>query len=201
MSTLHHDKLGVGLSCSVPSGLISIFRADSDIELISTLLDSPFAWDQQIHSMKRPLIATALALFATLTANARIGETQQEIATRYGEGRKSGDRLKAPGAETWKYSAGGFSIEVVYVNGKSVWELFERKDKVITDDDIKDLLKVNGAPGTNWRFDRRENRWERGGKPKLVAYREHGHPDFFSIRNPEAEAAAGKHIKLDKSGF
>jgi hypothetical protein len=142
-----------------------------------------------------------LGSLAVATANARIGETTQEITTRYGEGRKSGDRLKSPGAETWKYSKSGFSIEVIFVNGKSVWEMFERKDKTITDDDIKDLLKVNSLPGASWRFDKKENRWERGGKPKLVAFREPGHGDFFSIKDLEAASAAEKLGKPDKSGF
>lgn len=151
--------------------------------------------------MKQPFIAAILALFTSLTAHARIGETQQEIATRYGEGQKSNSRLKSPGAETWKYSKGGFSIEVIYVNGKSIWELFERKDKVITDDDIKDLIKVNALSGASWRYDKKEQRWERGGTPKLVAYREPGHPDFFSIKDVEAFKAAEKQRSTDKAGF
>ena len=148
--------------------------------------------------MKHALITVTFALLAALPAQARIGETSEEIDARYGQGQKSADRLKNPETGTWKYSKGGFFIEVIFFNGKSIWEMFNRKDKVITDDDIKDILKVNSAPGTSWQFSGKEHQWRRGGTPKLIAYREHGHDDFFSIRDVVAAEAAEK---KDKSAF
>ena len=135
-----------------------------------------------------------------LAAEARIGESQQEVATRYGQAKKEADRLKAAGAETYHYLANGFGITVVYLNGKSVWEMFERKDKEITDDDIKELLKVNSSGGHSWHFEKKDKTWERGDK-KLVAFREPGHSDFFSIKDADAVKAAEGKTKPSAAGF
>jgi len=151
--------------------------------------------------MKHALLAGILTLLATLTAEARIGETPQEITARYGEGRKSNDRLKVSGAETWTYSKAGFTIEVVFLGDKSIWEIIQREGTAITDEDIKGLLKLYDTPATNWRLDRKEIRWERGGKPKLVAYRWPGHPDFFCIKDIEACDTAEKKAKPGASGL
>ncbi|MGC3992202.1 MAG: hypothetical protein QM796_21410 [Chthoniobacteraceae bacterium] len=148
----------------------------------------------------RSLFAIALGMF-TSSASARIGETAEQILTRYGQGKKVEDRLIATGAETWKYDKGDFNIEVVFINGVSAWEIFSRKGKLLSDDDIKDLLKVNTIEATSWRYDRRENRWERGGRPKLFAYKEPGHPEQFSIRDPALIEAAEKKNEIEKSGF
>jgi hypothetical protein len=144
---------------------------------------------------------TALILCCT-TAFARVGETRAEIAARYGDGSKSGDRLKADGVETWKYSKSGFDIEVVFAGNKSIWEIVHRQDKEITNEDIEALLKLyDTSAATNWRYDKRDSRWERGGKPKLVAYRWPGHPDFFCIKDIEACENLEKGKKADASGL
>ena len=140
--------------------------------------------------MKHAFIA--LALIAAQPSHARIGETAQEITARFGQGNKSGDRLSAPGAETYKYEKSGFFVEVVLLNGTSVWEIFKRKDQNITDDDIKAFLKLYDSPATTWRFDRKDKRWERSGKPKLVAYKWPGHEDFFCIKDIELCGGAEK---------
>jgi hypothetical protein len=142
--------------------------------------------------MNRPLISSIISFSLTIAAFARIGETQQELSARYGEGQKSDSKLKVPGAETYKYEKAGFRIGVVFLDGKSISEVFERKDRKITDDDIKTILKLYDTPSTSWRFDRRENRWERSGKPKLAGFRLPGHDDFFCIRDIAAWDAAEK---------
>lgn len=141
-------------------------------------------------SMKAAFLIAALTLSLAPCASARVGETSQEIIARYGAGKKSKDRLSAPGAETFRHEKNGFFIDVVIVGGKSIMEVIHRKDRIITDEDIKALLKLYDSSSTNWRFDRREKRWERGGKPKLVAYREPGHDDFLCIKDLEACEAA-----------
>jgi hypothetical protein len=130
-------------------------------------------------------------------AQARVGETRAEIQTRYGDGRLGGKRVR--GTENYKFEKNGFEIEVSFKSEKSIYEMFHRKDQTITDDDIKELLKVNATKTNAWRFDKRENRWERGGKPKLVAYREPGHPDYFVVKDLEACLEAEKADKTDKS--
>lgn len=149
------------------------------------------------------VIAAGVAFSAV---SARVGETKQEIDVRYGAGEKSNIQ-RLPGAETFKYLKNNFQIEVVMLNGKSIWEIFQRKDKLITDDDIKDLLKANVALPENsdansskssswtepngetkrtWYFNRQKQRWERSGKPRFVAYRWPGHEDYFCIKDVEA---------------
>jgi hypothetical protein len=145
--------------------------------------------------MKHALTTLAIALLLVQPTSARIGENRKEVVARYGNGEKFRDRLTAAGAETFRYEKSGFIIDVVFLDGKSVMEVIHRKDKTITDDDIKDLLKLYDSPSTNWRFDRKEKRWERGGKPKLVAFREPGHDDFFFIKDIEACDAVEKKTK------
>lgn len=146
------------------------------------------------------LIATAIAAFsAVLSAHARVGETAKEITARYGDGRKAQTQRLA-GAETFEYEKNDFYVEVVLLDGKSVLEIYAHR-KGTTEDVIKELLKVNGNAGAAWHFDRKANRWERGGTPKLVAYRWPGHPDFFCIKDLKACEAAEKNNKPSASGL
>jgi hypothetical protein len=145
--------------------------------------------------MKHAFTTLAIVLLLVQPTSARIGENPQEVVARYGDGKKFRDRITAKGAETFRYEKNGFIIDVVFLDGKSVMEVIQRKDRTITDEDIKGLLKLYDSSATNWRFDRREKRWERGGKPKLVAYREPGHEDFFFIKDIEICDAAEKKTK------
>ena len=135
--------------------------------------------------MKHLIAMTAAALAITVTAQARVGETTMEIAARYGKGKKAQTQRLA-GAEAFEYEKNDFYVEVVILDGKSVMEIYAHR-KGTTDDVIKELLKANTTSSeTAWRFDRKENRWERGGTPKLVGYRWPGHPDFFCIKDLKA---------------
>ncbi len=149
--------------------------------------------------MKQLLIITAATLLATWPAPARVGETQQEITARYGDGKKAQNQRLA-GAETFEYDKNDFYVEVAILDGKAVLEIYAHK-KGTTDDVIKDLLKVNSSTEATWHFDRKQNRWERGGTPKLVAYRWPGHPDFFCIKDLKACEAAEKKHKPSASGL
>lgn len=165
--------------------------------------------------MKQALLSSLLALTVVGSAVARLGETEKEIEARFGEVKPSGLQ-RQPGAQTFKYFMNGFEIQVVFDQGKSIWEIFHKKDGsgAFAESDIKNLLdgykepkepknpkapnKLNEPtePKRTWRFDRRENRWESPGKPKYIAYRMEGHDDFFCIKDLTAcealdRAAAG----------
>ena len=129
----------------------------------------------------KPLIViiTAAAFLCSLSAHGRVGETEKEIAARYGEGKRA-DNQRIPGAVTSAYTK-----EVVILDGKSVLEIFARKGGT-TEAAIQELLPMNSLPDATWRFDKKANRWERSGTPKLVAYRWPGHPEFFCIKNLKA---------------
>ena len=148
--------------------------------------------------MNHPLLAVtaAIALLAPC-AQARIGETPAEIAARYGEGKKIRDRL--PGAETFQYKKNTYTIEVIIYKDKSIWEIFHRDDKDITDDDIKEILKLN-ADSHGWRQDKKTKRWIRGDK-KLEGGRQQGHPEYLDIWDVEALAAARGAKKGSVEGF
>jgi hypothetical protein len=150
--------------------------------------------------MKHLVAFSVAALTITVSAQTRVGETAKEIATRYGEGKKAQTQRLA-GTEAFEYEKNDFYVEVVILDGKSVMEIYAHR-KGTTDDVIKELLKANTTSSeTAWRFDRKENRWERGGTPKLVAHRWPGHPDFFCIKDLKACEAAEKKNKPSAAGL
>ncbi len=149
--------------------------------------------------MKHLLPILLTALFSTSSMQARVGETQKEISARYGEGKKAQTQRLA-GGETFEYRKNDFYVEVVLLDGKSVLEIYAHRQGT-TDDVIKEILKTNSTGEATWHFDRKANRWERGGTPKLVAYRWPSHPDFFCIKDIKACEAAEKKNKPTASGL
>src|SRR5204863_173525 len=145
------------------------------------------------------LVTMTAALLAVASAHARVGETQKQIATRYGDGKKAQTQRLA-GAETFEYTKDDFYVEVVMLDGKSVLEIYAHKTGT-TDDVIKELLKVNSSAEATWHFDRKANRWERGGTPKLVAYRWPAHAEFCCIKDLKACEAAEKKNKPSAGGL
>ncbi len=143
--------------------------------------------------MKHLIVITAAFLFS-VPSHARVGETEKEIAARYGEGKKA-ENQRIPGAVTFAYTRDEFYVEVVILDGKSVMEIYVHK-KGMTDDVINELLKVNTASGTAWQFRRKANRWERSGSPQLVAYHWPDHPEFFCIKDLKACDNASKNAGL-----
>ena len=139
-------------------------------------------------------IALLIIIVTSLASSvfARVGETRPQIDARYGQGTKTKYRLTAPGVETWTFNKAGYQIEVIFLNGKSIWEVFHRKGQQISDEDVKGLIDLYDTTTANWRFDRKDKQWERSGKPKLVAYRWPGHEDYFCIKDAEACEAAEK---------
>lgn len=129
-------------------------------------------------------------------AHGRVGETVQEITARFGQGKPSGVQRQV-GAETWKYAKNGFLIEVVFSQGKSIWEIYQKQggSGSFPESDIENILdgyKESKENKRTWRFDRREKRWEISGKPKLEAYLWPSHEDFFCIKDIAACEALAK---------
>ena len=130
--------------------------------------------------MKIPqvLILTALLLFTT-SAFARLGETREQIAKRYGPGTRS-DIQRLEGAETMKYSYNNFQIEVVFHEDKSIREIFHPTRDIYT------LLKAYADDGHTWHYDGVTRNWIRSGSPKYIAYAWPGHEDYFCIEDLKA---------------
>lgn len=116
--------------------------------------------------------------------HARVGETEQEIKTRFGEGAPS-DIQRQAGAQTLKFTKDNFQIEVVLHNGHSIMEIYRRLDVggELPKTDVENILDGYKAQKRTWRYDRRDKRWESSAKPKLIAYLEPGHEDHFFIKD------------------
>ncbi len=153
----------------------------------------------QLNPMKHIVAIAAVSLLIVASSQARVGETQKEITERYGEGKKA-DTQRITAAETFAYEKNEFYVEVVIYEGKSIMEIYAHR-KGTTDDVIKELLKVNTPTGTSWHFDRKESKWQRDGKPKLVGYRWPGHPDFFCLKDVDTCAVLEKKSKPSASGL
>lgn len=162
----------------------------------------PVEW-LDLPSMKLSLLPVGAAVFVSFfpgPAHARLGETEQQIIARYGQGQPS-DIQRQPGAQTLKFTKNNFQIEVVIDQGKSIWEIIKRLDTggEIPELDVKNILDGYKEQKRNWRFDRRDNRWESPGKPKYIAYRWPGHEDFLSVKDIAAcealDKAAGNNSK------
>jgi hypothetical protein len=124
------------------------------------------------------LILTAL-LLTTSSAFARLGETREEIAKRYGPGKRC-DIQRLTGAETMVYNYDNFEVEVVFHDEKSIWEIFHPTR------DINLLLKPYADDGHTWHFNDTIHTWERSGSPKFIAYAWPGHEDYFCIDDVKA---------------
>lgn len=151
--------------------------------------------------MKSALLTLALTLLTLAPAQARLGETEQEIIQRFGTGELS-DMQRQPGAKTYKYRKDDIQIEVVFDQGKSIWEIYQRKNisGQFPEADIKNILAGYKEQKRNWHVDRdAQNRWEASGKPKYEAYLWPGHEDFFCVKDIAACAALDKKIGSSKA--
>jgi len=146
------------------------------------------------------ILILAALVAATTSAFARIGETRQEIDKRYGEGKRD-DIQRLDGAESIKYHFSNYQIEVVFHDNKSIWEIFQRQDRVIESDDIRIFLKANAGDGRTWHYDRLNHRWERSGDPLYIGYLWPGHEDFFCIEDVKACEAIQNSDASDLKGF
>jgi len=137
--------------------------------------------------MKCFVFTSFVLVLLTVIAEARIGETLDQIRARYGEGQKGGPRI--PGTEKFEFKKDGYTIDVSFFDGISVMEFFHRHDTKITDDDIKDLLK-NYIEGVRFTWSARDKIFKSSNK-KLTAGRQIGHDDWFFVKDTAAIEALG----------
>jgi len=98
--------------------------------------------------MRRSLAVLATASFIIGTAQARIGDTEEQIRTRYGNPITVLPSRSSDAGLTKCYSSDGFSIAVTYLNGHSVREMFAKSDNSkITKTEIDRL--INGRASTS----------------------------------------------------
>jgi hypothetical protein len=96
------------------------------------------------------IITIATTLLAFSTAQARLGETEQEVEARYGKPIATIDPDPAMRAVAYQHK--GFVIMVTYENGKSGAEIYQKPDKSeITDPERTVLLEAN-AGGYKWTY-------------------------------------------------
>jgi hypothetical protein len=74
----------------------------------------------------KTLLTLLLTLVCLTSAFARIGETEQQIETRYGK--PVADLTESGGTVSHRYRTAEWEIVVDYFNGKSGVEIFSRKD-------------------------------------------------------------------------
>ncbi len=104
----------------------------------------------QNDNMRRLLSILAVAFFLTATAQGRIGESEAQIRTQYGDALTVLPSRTQDSGPTKCYSSNHFLIAVTYVNGHSVREILTKADSSkISDGEIQTLLKAN-ASGSSW---------------------------------------------------
>jgi hypothetical protein len=118
------------------------------------------------------LIGVAAISLAVLPASARLGETKQEVDTRYGDGKDvTGTDPNAKlikGAQQFFYHPPSGEVNVIFYEGKSVSERILLKNVATRKADAQAILDAN-AQGSHWTFREKENRWRRTDQ-KAVAW-------------------------------
>ncbi len=137
--------------------------------------------------MKKALVIATVALLATLPAQARIGDSPQQSDALYCKGEKLSYTGELRGGESWKYVTKDYCLIIIYVNGKSVWEYVYLLDGPMNQTWMKKFIQVNQASDGTWHYYTKEGIWKRGGRLKLIAYRE---GIMFNIKDVEAVKAA-----------
>ena len=98
--------------------------------------------------MRRSLAVLATASFFIGTAQARIGDTEEQIRTRFGNPITVLPSRPSDAGLTKCYSSDGYSIAVTYLNGHSVREMFAKSNNSkITKTEIDRL--INGHAGAS----------------------------------------------------
>lgn len=98
--------------------------------------------------MRRSLALLATASFVVGTAQARIGDTEEQIRTRYGNPVTVLSSRPSDAGLTKCYSSDGFSIAVTYLHGASVREMFVKSDNSPIKKTEIDRL-INGHAGAS----------------------------------------------------
>ena len=103
--------------------------------------------------MKSALLSLVFVLAVTATAQARLGETPDELVARYGQPLSEADQ-KAEGIKVASaaivFQKGGFEIDVTVADGISVQEMFKKLNgQPITLGEARILLNAN-SQGYGW---------------------------------------------------
>jgi len=134
----------------------------------------------------RPSFVFLFALLTALSAEGRIGETPAELAHRYGDGH----REKVTGnvaAEFIRYSRAGYDVDVTFVDGLSVREIYRRRALAMTDEEIAQLLRGMRGHG-GWR---RSSKLWISGDGRLHGYRDPEKLDDFCVERVGAPHVQG----------
>jgi hypothetical protein len=98
----------------------------------------------------RRIGSIVIVLCLVLSAQGRLGETPEQIATRHGAPIKSYRDIK--GRLGYIYHSRGYSIIVQFTNGISQSEVFSKDDDVeITQAEWDAMMAENAPPGEKWR--------------------------------------------------
>lgn len=95
-----------------------------------------------------------LFVFACITANAFgvLGETEDDLAKRYGKQTKTGSS-SLPGVSIRGYTYGSYTVIVGVLNGRAAYEMYAKRDGTkITPNDVAALMNAN-ANGHMWAVD------------------------------------------------
>ncbi len=130
--------------------------------------------------MRITLISLLVLVLSAVPVHARIGETLPQMEARYGKSKKVAARM--PETVQYQWEKDGFIIEAsLNNNGVTILEFFHRTDKVITEDDIRALLK-NYLKNVTWAHSLRDQCYKSSDN-KLIAGRQFGHADWFYVRD------------------
>ena len=97
--------------------------------------------------MKAFLLSLLFILSPSLAALAGVGETESQLAARYGQPLFSKPTV-VKGSVWCEYGLNGVNIDVVFVDGISQEERYRREGRPFTGDEIKALLATAVVPGT-----------------------------------------------------
>jgi hypothetical protein len=116
---------------------------------------------RQTESVKFLAYSLLLLGFATLSAHARLGETEEQIISRFGtpaDAPKFEDDL--PGVTYKLFSKQNFNIYVGLIDGKSAYECYQA-DSGVDDSLIKQLLAIE-SEGHRWGRPQKWSDWNSG---------------------------------------
>ena len=143
----------------------------------------------------------SIILFATVTATtavARIGETADQIETRYGKPNPSSDTDEL-GHQRNQYLFGGYMIVVTFVSGQSEREKYSKEDEsLLLNEEINALLATNATEGTTWK-NKVQDKWTRSDDKLVAIYFFDGILDVLTNSYHDALKAAGKKREDDKA--
>ncbi|MDD3887052.1 MAG: hypothetical protein PHI35_09275 [Victivallaceae bacterium] len=110
--------------------------------------------------MKNFLIAAVVIILGAETASARLGETEAQIAERYGSPSRCKPGMFSPADFVNVYKANGFTIFVAFQNDASVLEMFSRADGGQISPEEFATLRAANSYGMSWQ-DLDGNAWRR----------------------------------------